>query len=121
MKASEENRGVHEKIQHVKRFAVDSRNGQTCITPEIVWFMLPLGWEKRELIKKKLFGDEESKENTSDEVEVEFFFCTKCGKKFNTEYTFSAVFAAVHWRKTQFHQLFNGLFSHQKLFSKLSG
>ena len=67
------------------------------------------------LFSKDITGSEK------DEGEVEFFFCTKCGKKFNTEYTFSAVFAAVHWRKTQFHQLFNGLFSHQKLFSKLSG
>ena len=37
-----------------------------------------------------------SKENTSDEGEVEFFFCTKCGKKFNTRRQFQAHTGRLH-------------------------
>ena len=44
-----------EKIKHVKRIA---RNGETCTTPEIVWFELPVGREKMELVKRKLFDEE---------------------------------------------------------------
>ena len=29
-----------EKIKHVKPIASDARNGETCTTPEIVWFEL---------------------------------------------------------------------------------
>ena len=67
-----------EKIKHVKRIASDARNVETCATPEIVWFELPVGREKMELVKRKLFDEEKVP------FKEAWTWC-KCGKHFTSE------------------------------------
>ena len=67
-----------EKIKHVKPIASDARNGETCTTPEIVWFELPVGREKMELVKRKLFDEEKVP------FKEAWTWC-KCGKHFTSE------------------------------------
>ena len=50
-----------EEIRHVKRIASNAQNGETCTTPDIVWFELPIGREKMELVKRKLFDEKKHK------------------------------------------------------------
>ena len=70
-----------EKIKHVKRISSDARNGKTCRTPENVWFELPVGREKMELVKRKLFDEEKVP------FKEAWTWC-KCGKHFASQLNF---------------------------------